>query len=57
VKRIWLLGLILVLAFGALGYAQSVPNPDTLVYATFAGWDSFDPAWVYDTASGEATKL
>jgi len=54
VKRIWLLGVILVLAFGALGYAQSVPNPDTLVYVTFAGWDSFDPAWVYDTASGEA---
>jgi peptide/nickel transport system substrate-binding protein len=53
-KKVWLLGLILVLVFGMLCTAQNVPNPDTLVYVTFAGWDSFDPAWCYDTASGEA---
>lgn len=54
-KRIWLLGLGLLLLIGVVASAEeAVPNPDTLIYTTFAGWDSFDPAWCYDTASGEA---
>ncbi len=53
-KRIWLLGLGLLLLIGVVASAEeAVPNPDTLVVATFSGWDSFDPAWCYDTASGE----
>lgn len=54
-RRVLLLavGLALCLGWVAAGQ-QAVPNPDTLVVATFAGWDSFDPAWCYDTASGEA---
>jgi len=51
VKKIWLLGLILVLAISAIAYAY---DPNTLVVTTVAGWDSFDPAWAYDTTSGGA---
>ncbi len=51
-KRIWLLGLILVLAVSLLGFAQ-VKNPNTIVMQTIPGWDSLDPAYAYDTASGE----
>jgi len=53
VRKLWLAVLMCVLAFGAIGFA-AVPNPDTLIYATFAGWDTWDPAYAYDTASGEA---
>jgi len=53
VRKLWLAVLMCVLAFGAIGFA-AVPNPDTLIYATFAGWDSWDPAYAYDSASGEA---
>ena len=52
-KKFLLLGLIFTLIVG-LGVATSAKDLDTLVYVTFAGWDSFDPAWVYDTASGNA---
>lgn len=33
--------------------AQTVKNPNTIVLDTIAGWDSLDPAYAYDTASGE----
>jgi len=28
-------------------------NPGTFIYATIGAWDSLDPAYAYDTASGE----
>jgi peptide/nickel transport system substrate-binding protein len=51
-KRFLILGLVLSLVFGVLATVNAAKDPETLVYVTFAGWDSFDPAWVYDTASG-----
>ena len=40
-------------------YALSIgesPHPDTFVYATIGGPDSLDPAYSYDTASGEVEQ-
>lgn len=51
-KRLLLLGLILTLVIGICVVVDAAKDPETLVYVTFAGWDSFDPAWCYDTASG-----
>lgn len=53
-KRSCLVALALLLAFCGVAAVGAVPNPDTFIWATFAGWDSFDPAWCYDTSSGEA---
>ncbi len=50
-----LLGVALltsVTAVIALGQ-QVVKNPNTIVVDTIPGWDSLDPAYAYDTASGE----
>ena len=33
--------------------SSEVKNPDTLIEATIGGPESLDPAWAYDTASGE----
>ena len=33
--------------------STEVKNPDTLIEATIGGPESLDPAWAYDTASGE----
>lgn len=33
--------------------ASTVKNPDTLIEATIGDAESLDPAWAYDTASGE----
>jgi peptide/nickel transport system substrate-binding protein len=33
-----------------------VKNPGTFIYATIGPWDSLDPAYAYDTASGEAIQ-
>ncbi len=51
-KRILLLGLVLVLATGLLVSAE-VKNPETLVVASIGDQNTMDPAWCYDTASGE----
>jgi len=32
---------------------ENVKNPDTLVYETIGEMESLDPAWAYDTSSGE----
>ncbi len=50
--------LLVVLAavsvvFFSIGMAQNVVNPDTIVEETIGPIDSLDPAWAYDTASGE----
>ena len=52
-KKIFLLSFVVaaVTVTGLMGFAY---DPDTFVYVTVAGWDSFDPAWAYDTASGQA---
>jgi peptide/nickel transport system substrate-binding protein len=34
----------------------TVKNPGTFIYATIGPWDSLDPAYAYDTASGEAIQ-
>lgn len=47
--------LVVLTASVVFGSAQSeAPNPGTLIYVKEAGWDTFDPAWCYDTESGEA---
>jgi peptide/nickel transport system substrate-binding protein len=53
VKKLLSLGFLLtaVFAISLVGFAY---NSDTFVLATTVGWDSFDPAWAYDTASGQA---
>jgi peptide/nickel transport system substrate-binding protein len=51
-KRFLIFGLVLSVVFGVLATVNAAKDPETLVYVTFAGWDSFDPAWIYDTASG-----
>ncbi|MGC9530358.1 MAG: ABC transporter substrate-binding protein [Candidatus Bipolaricaulaceae bacterium] len=38
---------------GLVGFAQEVKNPDTLVYTTYGSANTLDPAYAYDTASGE----
>lgn len=48
-----LVGSVVLLGFVAGALGQNY-DPETFVYVTIAGWDSFDPAWAYDTASGEA---
>ena len=47
-----LLGLLLIASIVAWGQ-QEVKNPNTIVVYTIPGWDSLDPAYAYDTASGE----
>jgi peptide/nickel transport system substrate-binding protein len=51
----WRIGFVLA-AIGVvsiLSYSQ-IPNPDTLIVATGQDLKTLDPAWAYDTASGEA---
>jgi peptide/nickel transport system substrate-binding protein len=47
------LPFVFIAALGVYGWAQ-VPNPDTMIYATIGDLETLDPAWAYDTASGEA---
>ncbi|MCL4408229.1 MAG: ABC transporter substrate-binding protein [Thermotogae bacterium] len=47
-----LMGVLLVGTFIAMA-AGSVVNPNTMVEETIGPFDSMDPAWAYDTASGE----
>jgi peptide/nickel transport system substrate-binding protein len=44
--------LTLVIVFTSFAFAEIV-NPDTIIVATIGGPESIDPAWSYDTASGE----
>jgi peptide/nickel transport system substrate-binding protein len=38
---------------GATSPKPEVKNPGTFIYATIGPWDSLDPAYAYDTSSGE----
>ncbi|MBE0635280.1 ABC transporter substrate-binding protein, partial [Candidatus Bipolaricaulota bacterium] len=51
-KQIVTLCLILLVAFAAMGAAQEIRNPDTLIYMSYGTLNSMDPAYVYDTDSG-----
>jgi len=53
VKRICALSLVLFLVGTVMVFAQEVPNPDTLVYMEYGTINTLDPAYAYDTASGE----
>ncbi len=52
-KKVLLIFFAISLVFFAVGMAQNVVNPDTIVEETIGPIDSLDPAWAYDTASGE----
>jgi len=41
---------------GATPTRPEVKNPGTFIYATIGPWDSLDPAYAYDTASGEVIQ-
>jgi ABC-type transport system substrate-binding protein len=42
--------------YPAMSKAAGAKNPDTFVYATIGDIDTFDPALLYDTASGEVVQ-
>lgn len=46
-------GVLVVGMMAFLGLAQEVKNPDTIVDVTMGKAATVDPAWSYDTASGE----
>jgi len=48
--------LVAALVLPACEGDGEIKNPDTFVYATIGGIDSLDPAYSYDTASGEAEQ-
>ena len=52
---IWLvMGFLTICLASATGAAaQEIKNPDTIIETTIGTVDSLDPAWAYDTASGE----
>jgi len=52
VKKIWLLSLVVVLAFSAFALGQEIANPDTIVRIEYGTINTLDPAYSYDTASG-----
>jgi len=52
VKKICALSLVLLFAIAAIGIAQEIKNPDTLIYMSYGTLNSMDPAYVYDTDSG-----
>jgi len=51
---ITILILALIAVFASFSFAE-VKNPDTMILATIGGPESMDPAYGYDTASGEVT--
>jgi peptide/nickel transport system substrate-binding protein len=60
--RAWLLVVLLLVASMVLpacagGAGGEIKNPDTFIMATIGDIDSLDPAYAYDTASGEAQQL
>ncbi len=52
-KKLLAIFMVISLALFTVGMAQNVANPDTMVEETIGPIDSLDPAWAYDTASGE----
>ena len=48
-----ILGLLGLLAFGQEQQGMEIKNPDTIIVASFGKAHTLDPAWSYDTASGE----
>ena len=46
-----LIGVIVILGLTAMGLAQEVKNPDTLIIADYGTVNSLDPAYAYDTSS------
>ena len=55
-RKFWLIvviGSIFLTSIAGGIAAQQVKNPDTLIEASIGDIDSLDPAWAYDTASGE----
>ncbi|BBJ27957.1 ABC transporter substrate-binding protein [Athalassotoga saccharophila] len=53
-KKILIIMMAVLLVGAFIGMAAgSVVNPNTLVEETIGPFDSMDPAWAYDTASGE----
>jgi peptide/nickel transport system substrate-binding protein len=52
VKRMVVIGLVVVLAFGLLAVGQTIKNPDTLVVVRYGSPNTLDPAYSYDVASG-----
>lgn len=52
-RRVRLGVAIAVGIIAAVGLGQAIKNPDTLIYVTYGPEETLDPAFVYDTASGE----
>ncbi len=45
--------IILIAGFATIAMAQAIVNPNTFVYEEPGPFISLDPAWAYDTVSGE----
>lgn len=57
-RKVLSIALTLALTFSVLipisvVSGQGIPNPDHIFYVTYGGVETMDPAWAYDTASGE----
>ncbi|NPV54359.1 MAG: ABC transporter substrate-binding protein [Firmicutes bacterium] len=52
-RLVVLVSLLALVSVLSSAQASPVKNPDTFVYVTIGGPDSLDPAYAYDTASGE----
>jgi peptide/nickel transport system substrate-binding protein len=59
-RKAFLVFLAVLLAGSAVSFAvlgqevsQTMKNPNTIVVDTIPGWNSIDPAYAYDTSSGE----
>lgn len=52
-RRVRLGVAIAVGIIAAVGLGQAIKNPDTLIYVTYGPEETLDPAFAYDTASGE----
>ena len=57
-RKVLSIALTLALTFSVLipisvVSGQGIPNSDHIFYVTYGGVETMDPAWAYDTASGE----
>jgi peptide/nickel transport system substrate-binding protein len=43
----------MISAFSIVSVSGTVPNANQIIYVSFGGPETTDPAWAYDTASGE----